>query len=251
MKNKERAPRVSVIIPCYNLENVVKTTVKNILKNLEKYTNSFEILIVNDGSTDNTLKVLQEIKNHHELIHVITYSQNKGKGHAVKTGILQSIGSSIVFIDGDLDITSDAIENYLNELDNFDLVIGSKLSQNSEIEIRQSRKILSDMFSSLEKFLTGLKILDTQVGFKAGNGDDLRKILKIMTIDGFAFDVEFLLIATKLKLRIKEMPVKLKIMKSFRFNSAVQMFFDILKISYNDKILHKFDREIKNFKQNY
>jgi len=240
-----------VIIPCYNLENVVKTTVKNILKNLEKYTNSFEILIVNDGSTDNTLKVLQEIKNNHELIHVITYSQNKGKGHAVKTGILQSIGSSIVFIDGDLDITSDAIQNYLNELDNFDLVIGSKLSQNSEIEIRQSRKILSDMFSSLVKFLTGLKIQDTQVGFKAGNGDDLRKIFKIMTIDGFAFDVEFLLIATKLKLRIKEMPVKLKIMKSFRFNSAVQMFFDILKISYNDKILHKFDREIKNFKENY
>ena len=94
-----------MIIPCYNLENVVKTTVKNILKNLEKYTNSFEILIVNDGSTDNTLKVLQEIKNNHELIRVITYSQNKGKGHAVKIGILQSIGSSIVFIDGDLDLS--------------------------------------------------------------------------------------------------------------------------------------------------
>ena len=248
MKQKERVPEISVIIPCYNLENVVKTTVKNILENLEKYTDSFEILIVNDGSTDNTLKVIQDIKNNHESIHVITYSKNKGKGHAVKTGILQSIGSSLVFIDGDLDIASDAIQNYVNELDNFDLVIGSKLSQNSEIEIRQSRKILSDMFSGLVRFLTGLKIQDTQVGFKAGNGDNLRKIFKIMSIDGFAFDVELLVIATKLNLRIKEMPVKLKIMKSFRFNSAVQMFSDVLKIAYNDKILHKFEREIKSIK---
>jgi len=248
LKQKERVPEISVIIPCYNLENVVKTTVKNILENLEKYTDSFEILIVNDGSTDDTLKVIQDIKNNHESIRVITYSKNKGKGHAVKTGILQSIGSSLVFIDGDLDIASDAIQNYVNELDNFDLVIGSKLSQNSEIEIRQSRKILSDMFSGLVRFLTGLKIQDTQVGFKAGNGDDLRKIFKIMSIDGFAFDVELLVIATKLNLRIKEMPVKLKIMKSFRFNSAVQMFSDVLKITYNDKILHKFEREIKSIK---
>lgn len=248
MKNKEGAPEISVIIPCYNLENVIKITVKNILKNLEKHTDSFEILIVNDGSTDNTLGVIQDIKNNNNSIHVITYSQNKGKGYAVKTGILQSIGSSIVFIDGDLDITSDIIQNYIDELDNFDLVIGSKLSPNSEIEITQSRKILSVMFSHLVRFLTGLKIKDTQVGFKVGNGDDLRTIFKIMNTHGFAFDVELLVIATKLNLRIKEMPVKLKIMKSFHFNSAVKMFYDILKIAYNDKILNKFDREIKNLK---
>ena len=241
MKNKKKVPEISIIIPCYNLENIVKTTVKNILENLEKFSDSFEILIVNDGSTDNTLEVIQDIKNNHECIHVITYSQNKGKGYAVKTGILQSIGSYIVFIDGDLDITSDAIQNYIEELNNFDLVIGSKSLQSSEIEIRQSRKILSDIFSSIVKFLTGLKIQDTQVGFKVGNGDDLRKIFKIMNIDGFAFDVELLVIATKLNLRIKEMPVKLKIMKSFRFNSAVEMFYDVLKITYNYKILHKFD----------
>lgn len=241
MKNKKKVPEISIIIPCYNLENIVKTTVKNILENLEKFSDSFEILIVNDGSTDNTLEVIQDIKNNHECIHVITYSQNKGKGYAVKTGILQSIGSYIVFIDGDLDITSDAIQNYIEELNNFDLVIGSKSLQSSEIEIRQSRKILSDIFSSIVKFLTGLKIQDTQVGFKVGNGEDLRKIFKIMNIDGFAFDVELLVIATKLNLRIKEMPVKLKIMKSFRFNSAVEMFYDVLKITYNYKILHKFD----------
>jgi dolichol-phosphate mannosyltransferase len=241
LKNKKKVPEISIIIPCYNLENIVKTTVKNILENLEKFSDSFEILIVNDGSTDNTLEVIQDIKNNHECIHVITYSQNKGKGYAVKTGILQSIGSYIVFIDGDLDITSDAIQNYIEELNNFDLVIGSKSLQSSEIEIRQSRKILSDIFSSIVKFLTGLKIQDTQVGFKVGNGEDLRKIFKIMNIDGFAFDVELLVIATKLNLRIKEMPVKLKIMKSFRFNSAVQMFYDVLKITYNYKILHKFD----------
>jgi len=241
LKNKKKVPEISIIIPCYNLESIVKTTVKNILENLEKFSDSFEILIVNDGSTDNTLEVIQDIKNNHECIHVITYSQNKGKGYAVKTGILQSIGSYIVFIDGDLDITSDAIQNYIEELNNFDLVIGSKSLQSSEIEIRQSRKILSDIFSSIVKFLTGLKIQDTQVGFKVGNGEDLRKIFKIMNIDGFAFDVELLVIATKLNLRIKEMPVKLKIMKSFRFNSAVQMFYDVLKITYNYKILHKFD----------
>ena len=239
MKNKE-VPNISIVIPCYNIQNEVKTTVENIIENLEKYTSSFEIIIVNDGSTDNTPAVIEDIKNNHQSIQTISYSQNKGKGYAVRSGILKSVGTFVVFIDGDLDITSDAIQNYINELDTFDLVIGSKVSQYSQIEIRKSRRILSDLFSSLVKSFTGLKIQDTQVGFKAGNGDDIRRIFKIMNINGFAFDVELLILATEFNLRIKEMPVKLKIMKSFRFNSAVTMFWDLLRITYNYKILHKY-----------
>tara|TARA_Y100000741_G_C18252321_1_gene557703 strand:- start:829 stop:1554 length:726 start_codon:yes stop_codon:yes gene_type:complete len=239
LKNKE-VPNISIVIPCYNIQNEVKTTVENIIENLEKYTSSFEIIIVNDGSTDNTPTVIEDIKNNHQSIQTISYSQNKGKGYAVRSGILKSVGTFVVFIDGDLDITSDAIQNYINELDTFDLVIGSKVSQYSQIEIRKSRRILSDLFSSLVKSFTGLKIQDTQVGFKAGNGDDLRRIFKIMNINGFAFDVELLILATEFNLRIKEMPVKLKIMKSFRFNSAVRMFWDLLRITYNYKILHKY-----------
>ena len=79
MKNKE-VPNISIVIPCYNIQNEVKTTVENIIENLEKYTSSFEIIIVNAGSTDNTPAVIEDIKNNHQSIQTISYSQNKGKG---------------------------------------------------------------------------------------------------------------------------------------------------------------------------
>jgi len=250
LKSNEGVPEISVIIPCYNLQNIIETTVTEIIKTLEQFSNSFEIIIVDDGSTDNTLDIIKELEINNKIIQTLTYSKNRGKGYAVKSGVLESHGKSVVFIDGDLDITSDTIKNYIQELDKFDLVIGSKLSQNSEIQIRQSRKILSNWFGSLVRLLTGLKIQDTQVGLKVGNGDSLRKIFKIMKVDGFAFDVELLIIATKINLRIKEMPVKLKIMKKFRFNSAVKMFTDIIIITYRDKILGEFDKKIRNLNQN-
>tara|TARA_B100000029_G_C17459173_1_gene917857 strand:+ start:193 stop:945 length:753 start_codon:yes stop_codon:yes gene_type:complete len=249
LKSDEQIPEISVIIPCYNLQNVVGTTVKNIISTLEKFSNSFEIIIVNDGSVDKTLEIIKEIEIKNKVVRAITYSENKGKGFAVKTGILQSKGKSVVFIDGDLDIISDMIQNYIQELDAFDLVIGSKSSQDSEIEIRHSRKILSNWFGGLVRCLTGLKIQDTQVGLKVGNGDLLRKIFSIMKTDGFAFDVELLIIATKLNMRIKEMPVRLKIMKKFRFNSAMKMFSDIIVLAYRDKILGEFDKQIQKLDQ--
>ena len=237
-----------MIIPSYNLSNVIQTSVENIIKNIQLITNSFEIIIVNDGSIDNTLDIIEDLKKKYDFIRTISYSQNQGKGYAVRKGILESVGSSVMFIDGDSDIGTDSIKNFIQELENSDLVIGSKSAKNSIIEIRKSRKILSNTFSSLVKCFTGIKIQDTQVGFKIGNGDHLRKIFKIMETNGFAFDVELILIASKLNLRIKEVPVQLKITKGFRLGGALGMLWELLAITYRDKILHIYDKEIKKHK---
>ena len=245
MKSEKKTPKISVVIPCYNLDNIIETSVENIIKNLQFVSGSFEIIIIDDGSTDNTLDIIENLKKQYNFIQIISYSQNKGKGHAVKRGILESIGSSVMYIDGDSDIGKDSIKSFIQELENFDLVIGSKSAKDSIIKVRKSRKILSDIFSSLVKYFTGIKIQDTQVGLKLGNGDDLRKIFKMIKIDGFAFDVELILIASKLNLRIKEMPVQLKVMRGFRLKSALNMLWELLVITYREKMMHTYDKEIK------
>ena len=109
-----------MIIPSYNLSNVIQASVENIIKNIQLITNSFEIIIVNDGSVDNTLDIIENLKKKYDFIRTISYSQNQGKGYAVRKGILESVGSSVMFIDGDSDIGTDSIKNFIQELKKLD-----------------------------------------------------------------------------------------------------------------------------------
>ena len=118
---------------------------------------------------------------------------------------------------------------------------GSRRHEKSKVKTTIIRKFLGMCFIVFIRLLLNIKLKDSQCGFKVFHRSYALKVFKRINSFRFAFDVELLVIATKLNLRIKEMPVKLKIMKSFRFNSAVEMFYDVLKITYNYKILHKFD----------
>lgn len=237
----------SIIIPAYNQEQNIPFLLERINEALGTTKQTYEIVVVNDGSYDNTLSVLI---NQHKLnphLRIFSYDENRGKGFAVKAGVMKSRGSVILFIDGDLNISPDKILDYINEVKDNDIVIASKRHALSKVTIPTSRNFLSRTFNLLVRLSTGIKIKDTQSGLKAGNGDSLRKIFSVMLVKRYAFDVELLAIATLLKLRIKEMPVDIKISNKFFYvDEIVRMLVDVASISYRLKITKWYQKQLSS-----
>jgi hypothetical protein len=148
-----------------------------------------------------------------------------------------------MFLDGDLDISPDSINEYVEGLRSSDLVIASKRHPKSSVTIPRSRAFLSRAFHLLIRLTTGIPQKDTQAGFKVGNGDIMRAIFKNVSINRYAFDVELLTIASILHLKIQEMPVIMKIDRKFRTKEILNMFVDVARISYKYKITHHYQHE--------
>ncbi len=238
-------PKLSVIIPVYNKEKSFKQCFNSMKNVLDTTKLSYEVLIVDDGSTDNTKTVILEQMNNDSRIKTISFDQNIGKGYAIQKGILHSKGELVMFIDGDLDISPEVIKDYLIELENCDLAIASKKHPSSVVRMSFTRKFLSDGFNILVKMITGLRVSDTQVGLKVGNGNGLRLIASTMLVKRYAFDVEFLTIANILGMKIKEMPVNLCIDCGFKLKEIVKMFKDVLAIGYRLRILKWYQKKIQ------
>ncbi|MEW6603510.1 MAG: glycosyltransferase [Thermoproteota archaeon] len=236
--------QLSVVIPVYNQQSNISSSLSRIKQILDSALIQYELVLVNDGSQDDTLKILKNEERVDSRIRVISYTPNMGKGFAVKTGVVQSRGDIIIFTDGDLDISPDVIANYIKELTDFDMVIASKRHPLSVVDAPLSRKILSRAFNLVVQIGTGIKIEDTQAGLKAGKGDVLRKIFSVMVVKRYAFDVELLAIATLLRLQIKELPVTIHLDRRFKIKDIMRMFVDVLGISYRYRIKRWYQERI-------
>jgi dolichol-phosphate mannosyltransferase len=232
--------KLSIIIPVYNQQSKVSYSIQRIKESIESSFSNYELIVSNDGSSDDTLAVLRDIAEKDEHIRIISYTPNRGKGYAVKQGILHSCGEVVIFLDGDLDISPDSIKEYVEQLDNNDLVIASKRHPESNVTIPRSRALLSTGFHFLIKMATGISQRDTQAGFKVGNGDIMRAIFRNISINRYAFDVELLTIASILHLRVQEMPVIMKIDRRFKMKEIMKMFVDVTRIWYKYKISHAY-----------
>ena len=228
---------ISVIIPLYNEESNISSILHHIKSILSETLLDYELIVINDGSTDKTHSVLLEEQKLENRVKILSYPKNKGKGHAVKMGVLNSRGDVVCFLDGDLDISPTEIKNYIKELDGSDLVIASKAHQLSVVTAPILRKMLSKLFNIFVRLAVGIKIKDTQSGLKIGNGDALRRIFNIMLVKRYAFDVEMLAIASRLDLKIKESPIRISLNSPFRLREIVNMFVDVLGISYRLRII--------------
>ena len=228
--------QLSAIIPVYNQERKISILLAKVKEVLNSTSLNYELVIVNDGSRDNTLEVLQKEEKLDSRVRVMSYPQNKGKGYAIKTGVMQTHGNVVLFVDGDLDISPSLIIKYVKELENCDLVIASKRHPLSKVNAPISRKVLSRIFNLVVRIATGIKLKDTQSGLKAGNGDVLRTIFNVMLITRYAFDVELLAIATALNLSIKEKPIEITLDRRFKFLDIVKMFIDVIVISYRFRV---------------
>lgn len=233
---------LSIIVPCYNEGNKLIINVKQINDFMCENTNisNYEILIVNDGSKDNTFEIGEQLSKEYPNVINLGYEVNRGKGGAVKEGILQSKGEWVVFMDADLSTDLTAINDFFKLKDNYDVVIGSRRHKDSNLVKAQNfpRRFVGKTCSILTNLIIPLHISDTQCGFKAFNGDLARKIALKQKLNGFAFDVELLYITKLNNYSIGEIAIIWKNDDDSRvsiFNSSVNFFMDLFKIRKNKK----------------
>lgn len=207
-------PRISIIIPAFNEESRIEKTLERICVFISAEGISAEVVVVDDGSTDATVQVAQrKLATHPSVIsRVLQYDGNKGKGFAVRFGMSNSDADIVLFSDADLSTPIEELPKLVEPIfnDECDIAFGSRAIDRSLIGERQPwrREQGGKIFNLIVRLFTGLHASDTQCGFKAFNMVRFRKLLPLLTIDRFGFDVEMLAAANQNGLRLREVPVR-------------------------------------------
>ncbi|MCM3902283.1 MAG: glycosyltransferase family 2 protein [Pyrinomonadaceae bacterium] len=207
-------PKLSIIIPAYNEASRLGKSLIAIYEYLNDAIPNSEVIIVDDGSSDSTPRAAEEsLKSAGNLqVRLIRNSPNRGKGHAVRTGLLAARSSIALFSDADLSTPISETPKLLNaiEQEGCDLVFGSRALDRSLIGVHQSwrREQGGRGFNLIVRSATGLPFADTQCGFKAFRMATCRPIIEAAVIDRFSFDVELLYLAHLSGLALKEIPVR-------------------------------------------
>ena len=234
---------LSIVVPAYNEGEHIYDNLMIIDKALNAFTSDYEIIAVNDGSKDNTGSEIKRAASDNPRIKDFGYEANRGKGGAVSWGAINSKGDVVGFIDADLDLSPDLMQSYVEAFvyADADIVIGSKMHKDSKLDYPAARKIFSFCYYLMLKVLFGLKCHDTQTGLKFYKGPLIREIAPLRKIDGYAFDIELLALASKKKVKLVEMPVVLNYTRGqsfgrIKFKDVWKMFTDTWKIWWNLKI---------------
>ena len=192
-----------------------------------------ELIIVDDGSTDETTAVASRLLAPFPNHQVVTLPANQGKGAAVRVGVANARGAAIVFMDADMAIDPRAVPLLLDRLDEYDIAIGSRAMAGSTAETAHvARSFMGHMFNRLVTTGTGLALLDTQCGFKGFRAPVARLLFQFVGIDRFAFDFELLLRAHRLGFAIAEVPVQWKHIAGSTvrpLRDSVDMLFDVVR----------------------
>ncbi len=242
---------IAIIMPAYNAANEIFRALSKVEESLENFTKNYEIIVVNDGSEDETDQIVRAYLNSNPKVKLISYLENMGKGFALKLGFSKVSKGSVIFLDSDLDIDTKYIEYYNKILKKCDMVIASRRHPKSDYRAPFMRKFLSTTFNVLVKLFVGIRYSDTQAGLKAFRKDALKEIMIMGTVKRHAFDVELLALASLLKLKVIESPVKISHSARFDFNSIISMFIDLLGIIYRLRILKWYQKNLRNKNANY
>lgn len=202
--------RISVCIPMYNENRVIAKTAKRLSSYMSEHFDDYEILFCNDGSTDGCDETVKALDLPH--VRVIGYSQNRGKGHAVRTAMLEATGDIRIFTDSDLaygtDVITEIAETFAKNPD-AELVIGSRNLRSDGYEgYTWLRRVASKLYIRVLCVAGGFRLSDSQCGCKAFSKKAAESIFPRCEVNGFAFDFEAILWAVKYRYRIVEMPVR-------------------------------------------
>jgi glycosyltransferase involved in cell wall biosynthesis len=243
---------LSFVVPAYNEGDFIEDMLGSIDDVIAGKHIPYEILVVNDGSRDDTLANARRYAGKNGHVRVVSYSKNVGKGHAVKTGFMKANGNVVVFADSDMEIDLTVISEYLEALKQGDIVIASKRHADSHVDVPVSRRVLSECFNGLVRLLTGVPLKDTQSGLKAMKKSAFIDIFPRLAVKRYAFDVELLAVAHLYGLKVVEMPVNIKLDAKFKPKDMWHMLVDLFGIAYKLRVIHWYQRPLpeKNGFQN-
>lgn len=243
--------KLSIIIPAYKEERTIVSTINGIDAVLATLNIDYEIICVIDGRVDHTYERASKIKNPH--LRVLSYDKNLGKGHAVRFGMEQAKGEIVGFVDAN-GINPRSIPMLLQHFNWYkaDIIVGSKRHPVSKVYYPWLRRVLSWGYQMLIRLLFDLEIRDTQVGAKLFRKAVVTKVLPLLLVKDFAFDIELLAVANRKGFKnIYESPIELELSankdtstifsKGFVRN-VIRMMWDTLAVFYRLKIMHYYDK---------
>jgi dolichyl-phosphate beta-glucosyltransferase len=203
-------PRLSVVVPAYNEEQRVEATLRRIGAWLSEHSADPEIIVVDDGSSDGTAAAVTSVGEEIPFVRLLPLGRNRGKGAAVRAGVLDARGELVLFSDADLSTPIEDAELLLGELGpSTPVAIGSRGLKSSRLEKRQPlhREMMGRVFNRIVRLMMPLRIRDTQCGFKLFRRAEARRLFGALQTEGFAFDVEVLLRAFLAGFGVAEVPI--------------------------------------------
>lgn len=244
---------LSIVVPAYNEGARLGKSLRAIVVYLNEYAEESELIVVDDGSTDNTAAAAREELSDSQNVHtsVISYQSNLGKGRAVRLGLLATRAEIALFTDADLSTPITETPRLIEPIQrgDCDLAFGSRALDRSLIGVHQPwrREQGGRVFNLAVRLATGLPFWDTQCGFKAFRMNVCRPLIEGATIDRFGFDVELLYVAYRAGLRLKEIPVRWDHAEGSKVNVAsdsVRMLSEVARIRQQAR-RGVYDRAIK------
>ena len=230
---------ISVVIPCYNEERTIFENLKKIHNYVSRRFEEFEIIAVNDGSVDSTVREIKRAQKEIAL-RLIDNEVNEGKGKVIKDGMLSAQYDVIMFLDADLGIPIYELEKFYEEiLSGSDIVIASRFVPGLKIRrpVLWHRKLMERVFRIMRMVIINQwTVKDTQCGFKVFKREAAINIFSRMTVKRFAFDAEVVYIAKKFHYKIKELPISLQNPPDSHvrlFLDPINMTLDLLRIRWN------------------
>ncbi len=228
---------ISIIIPAYNEAKTITATLAAIDSTLVQANADYEIIVVNDGSTDDTADVLHAYASQNKKTKITGYAKNMGKGYALKYGVNLAQKELIAFMDADLDIDPAYLLLFLKTLDQkgADAVIGSKRQRESIQKYSKKRKIFSRTYTFILNIFFKLPVSDTQTGIKLFKSKPLKDAIKRLTIHEYAFDLELIILLLKAKNKIVEEKVIINPSRKkgrIRLKDATNVLMDTMRIFF-------------------
>lgn len=228
---------ISIVIPAYNEEKRLPHFLRQIISFCENSQRNYEIIVIDDGSRDDTFQVAQSFAVEYHPLQVIKNKKNRGKGYSVKRGLLRSRGDLCLFLDADGSVAPDEIERNIHyiEKEGFDIFVGSRVLKGKDqvLEVKWYRTLIGTVFNFLLQSLLFKNIRDTQCGFKIFRREIIIPLFSRVYLEGFGFDIEVLYLAHKMGYRVKEGPVSWHHVGDSKINlvtDSVRMFWNIIQV---------------------